>query len=46
MCQMVFEVQGKTENYVKLARDFQGIEFLGKNIVVSLLVFKLQFCFV
>ena len=30
MCKMVFEVQGKTDNYVRLVRDGKGIEFLGK----------------
>ena len=29
MCQMEFEVQGKTDDYVRLERDGQGIEFLG-----------------
>ena len=28
---MIFEVQGKTENYIKLERDYEGIEFLGKK---------------
>ena len=27
---MVFEVQGKTEKYVKLMKDGDGVEFLGK----------------
>ncbi len=30
MCAMVFQVQGKTVNYVQLAMDGEGIEFLGK----------------
>lgn len=30
MCMMVFEVQGKTDNYVKLVKDGQGVEFLCK----------------
>ncbi len=30
MCMMVFEVQGKTDNYVQLAQDGQGVKFLGK----------------
>ena len=29
MCKMVFSVQGKTDNYVKLMKDGGGIEFLG-----------------
>ncbi len=29
MCKMVFSVQGKTDNYVKLEPDGAGIEFLG-----------------
>ena len=27
---MVFEVQGKTEKYVKLLKDGDGVKFLGK----------------
>jgi hypothetical protein len=27
---MVFEVQGKTDNYVQLQKDGNGVEFLGK----------------
>ncbi len=30
MCKMEFQVQSKTENYVKLQKDGKGIEFLGK----------------
>ena len=30
MCQMVFQVQGKTENYVRLKIDEPGISFKGK----------------
>ena len=29
---MVFEVLGKTEKYVKLLKDGEGVEFLGKYI--------------
>ena len=29
MCGMIFEVEGKTDQYVKLSRDGAGIEFLG-----------------
>ena len=29
---MVFEVLGKTERYVKLLKDGEGVEFLGKYI--------------
>ena len=31
MCEMIFEVQGKTDTYVRLAKDGIGIKFLGKN---------------
>ena len=31
MCEMIFEVQGKTDKYVRLERDWGGIEFLGKR---------------
>ena len=31
MCELVFEVQGKTENYVRLKKDGHGIKFLGNN---------------
>ena len=31
MCEMVFEVQGKTDKYVKLVKDGEGVEFLGKD---------------
>ena len=30
MCKMVFQVQGKTENYVRLKIDEPGISFKGK----------------
>lgn len=29
MCEMQFQVQGKTDDYVRLAKDFDGVEFLG-----------------
>jgi hypothetical protein len=29
MCMMVFAVQGKTDDYVQLIQDGDGIEFLG-----------------
>ena len=29
MCEMIFEVQGKTDNYVRIEQDAMGIEFLG-----------------
>lgn len=35
MCKMVFEVQGKTDNYVRLVKDGKGIEFLGKTCLLS-----------
>ena len=35
MCKMVFAVQGQTDNYVKLARDGIGIEFLGGRFLVE-----------
>ena len=31
MCEMIFEVQGKTDNYVRLQKDGIGIKFLGNN---------------
>ena len=31
MCTMIFEVQGKTDDYVKLEKDGAGIEFLGEK---------------
>ena len=31
MCEMIFEVQGKTDNYVRLKKDGTGIKFLGNN---------------
>lgn len=36
VCTMVFEVQGKTDNYVKLAKAYQpGIEFLSSRKLVE-----------
>ena len=32
VCTMEFEVQGKTEDYVILAKDFKGVEFLGMKV--------------
>lgn len=32
MCRMVFQVQGKTDKYVKIEQDFDGIEFLGEDM--------------
>ena len=29
MCEMRFEVQGKTDDYIRLEKDFDGVEFLG-----------------
>ena len=29
---MIFEVQGKTDNYVRLEKDGKGIKFLGKQV--------------
>ena len=34
MCEMIFEVQGKTDKYVRLEKDGKGIKFLGKYIKV------------
>ena len=31
MCNMIFEVQGKTDDYVKIEKDGSGIEFLGER---------------
>ena len=34
MCAMMFEFQGKTENYVRLKKDGDGVKFLGtRNLV-------------
>ena len=37
MCELVFEVQGKTENYVRLKKDGHGIKFLGNNFYLDYL---------
>ena len=29
MCEMRFEVQGKTDDYIRLEKDYDGVEFLG-----------------
>ena len=34
---MVFEVQGKTEKYVKLLKDGDGVKFLGKFSMDSII---------
>ena len=31
MCQMIFEIQGKTDNYVRFVKDGEGIEFRSKD---------------
>ncbi len=36
MCEMIFEVQGKTDNYIRLAKDVDpGIEFLSARKLVE-----------
>jgi len=35
-CKMVFEVQGKTDQFVQLKKDERGIQFLGKTLMTSL----------
>ena len=35
MCEMIFEVQGKTDNYVQLEKDGKGIKFLGKYVKIN-----------
>ena len=35
MCAMVFQVQGKTVNYVRLEQDGEGIEFMGDKTLVE-----------
>ena len=40
MCELVFEVQGKTENYVRLKKDGHGIKFLGNNLYLDHLYLK------
>ena len=32
MCEMEFQVQGKTDDYVRLEKDFDGVEFLGSRL--------------
>ena len=39
MCRMMFTVQGKTEEYVRLAIDGAGIQFLGNQISYFDLIF-------
>ena len=34
MCSMVFEVQGKTDNIMKLVKDHDGVIFLGKFVTI------------
>jgi hypothetical protein len=29
VCELVFEVQGKTANFIELVKDVDGVEFLG-----------------
>ena len=35
MCEMIFEIQGKTDNYVRFIKDGEGIEFRSKDISSS-----------
>ena len=35
MCQMDFEVQGKTEQWLKLEKDGTGVEFLASRLLVE-----------
>lgn len=37
MCKMVFSVQGKTDNYVTLRKDGEGVDFLGNHITWKML---------
>ena len=41
MCTMVFQVQGKTDNYVRLKIDGKGISFMGNKPFCSA-AFKIQ----
>ena len=34
-CQMIFEVQGKTDTYVKLVKDEEGVSFLASRFLVE-----------
>ena len=34
-CYMIFEIQGKTDNYVKLVKDGEGIELLSSPMLVE-----------
>ena len=38
MCQMDFEVQGKTDNWLKVMVDGVGVEFLCKKIQINSLI--------
>ena len=33
VCTVVVEVQGKTDNFVRLVKDFDGIDFIGNNLI-------------
>ena len=45
---MIFEVQGKTDNYVRLKKDGIGIKFLGNNNLrqvpyINIIYYKINF---
>ena len=33
MCWMEYEIQGKTENWLKLEKDGEGVELLGEKLI-------------
>ena len=37
VCTVVVEVQGKTDNFVRLVKDFDGIDFIGNDLILNLL---------
>ena len=34
MCWMEYEIQGKTENWLKLEKDGEGVELLGEKLIL------------
>ena len=45
MCTMVFEVQGKTDEYIVLKQDYDGVKYLGR-LTVGNLKLSVEFLFV
>ena len=42
MCVMVFEVKGKTDDYIQLKKDGYGVEFLCKYLTSNTFIIKLH----